>query len=136
LVHGFKGFKDWGFFPFTAKFLLSKGFNVISFNFSHNGVGNSLTEFDELDKFEKNTISLELSELNQIIIQIAGGNVKGLKPKKIGLLGHSRGAAVSILATSANKNVSSLCCWAPVSKLIDILKDKNQSGEKMDILKF
>jgi len=115
LVHGFKGFKDWGFFPHTAEVLFSKGFNIITFNFSHNGIGKSLTEFDELDKFGKNTISLELSELNQLIDQIAQGKIGELKPEKIGLLGHSRGGAVSILASSFKEKVNSLCCWAPVS---------------------
>lgn len=116
LVHGFKGFKDWGFFPYTAEFLVKNGFNVLSFNFSHNGVGKSLTEFDELDKFEKNTISLELIELNEIIDACSNSYFFNNLPLSIGLLGHSRGAAVSILAASANKNVNSLCCWAPVAK--------------------
>ncbi len=116
LVHGFKGFKDWGFFPYTAEFLFNKGFNVLSYNFSHNGVGDSLTEFEYLDKFEKNTISLELSELNQIIYACSIGKIIDFKPKKIGLLGHSRGGGVSILAASVNENVNSLCCWAAIAK--------------------
>ncbi|MCX7611768.1 MAG: alpha/beta hydrolase [Ignavibacterium sp.] len=116
LVHGFKGFKDWGFFPFTAEYLVKNGFNVVSFNFSHNGVGKSLTEFDELEKFEKNTISLELEELNEIINISKDGYFNNFKPDYIGLLGHSRGASVSILAASINNFVNSLCCWAPVSK--------------------
>jgi len=50
-VHGFKGFKDWGFGPYIGNFFAEKGFFSISFNLSHNGVGDSLTEFTELDKF-------------------------------------------------------------------------------------
>ena len=38
LVHGFKGFKDWGFFPFTAEHFAKCGYFVITFNFSHNGI--------------------------------------------------------------------------------------------------
>lgn len=33
-------------------------FFIITFNFLHNGVGQSLTEFDELDKFAKNIIRM------------------------------------------------------------------------------
>ena len=44
-VHGFKGFKDWGFVPYTCEYFAKNGFFVISFNFSHNGVGEELTEF-------------------------------------------------------------------------------------------
>ena len=37
-THGFKGFKDWGGFPYMMKRIASKGFTAVSFNFSHNGV--------------------------------------------------------------------------------------------------
>ena len=50
-VHGFKGFKDWGFWPYTGKFFAENGFFVLTFNFSHNGIGDNLTEFTELQKF-------------------------------------------------------------------------------------
>lgn len=116
ISHGFKGFKDWGFFPYTAEFLVSKGFNVLTFNFSHNGVGKNSNDFNELEKFEKNTISLEVSELNEIIMACKNGLFSEWKPQSIGILGHSRGAGVSIIAASVNENVSSLCCWAPIAK--------------------
>ncbi|AFH49174.1 Alpha/beta superfamily hydrolase [Ignavibacterium album JCM 16511] len=117
LVHGFKGFKDWGFWPYTAEYFSKKGFNVVSFNFSHNGVGDSLTEFDELDKFANNTISLEVHELNEIIDKVKQGKICDLNCTSIGLIGHSRGGAVSIIASSINKNVDALAVWASVSKL-------------------
>ncbi|MEP0860905.1 MAG: prolyl oligopeptidase family serine peptidase [Ignavibacterium sp.] len=117
LVHGFKGFKDWGFWPYTAEYFSNRDFNVVSFNFSHNGVGESLTEFDELEKFADNTISLEVSELNEIIDTVKNGGFGKIKCSSIGLVGHSRGGAVSILAASNNKNVDALAVWASVAKL-------------------
>ena len=48
LVHGFKGFKDWGSFPYAAKYFAKEGYFVLTFNFSHNGIGDNLTEFTEL----------------------------------------------------------------------------------------
>ncbi|MDH3268405.1 MAG: alpha/beta hydrolase, partial [Ignavibacteria bacterium] len=65
-VHGFKGFKDWGFWPYTGNYFGNRGFFVLTFNFSNNGVGEKLTEFTELDKFANNTFSLELEELNEV----------------------------------------------------------------------
>ena len=127
LVHGFKGFKDWGFFPYTAEFLSKKGFDVLTFNFSHNGVRNSITEFDELDKFEKNTISLEVSELNQIITASNDKLFTEEKPKKIGLIGHSRGAGISIISASNSNLVNALCCWAPIAKF-----DRYSERQKME----
>lgn len=131
LVHGFKGFKDWGFFPYTTEYLFKKGFNLLKFNFSHNGVGQSLTEFDELDKFEKNTISLELEELNEIVNASVEGYFNNIKPTSIGLLGHSRGAAVSTLIASNNANINSLCTWASICKFDRYTeRQKNEWKEK------
>ncbi|WP_290663001.1 MULTISPECIES: alpha/beta fold hydrolase [Ignavibacterium] len=117
LVHGFKGFKDWGFWPYTAEYFSKEGFNVISFNFSHNGVGDSFTEFDEPDKFANNTISLEVNELNEIIDNVSKGKLNKIKCSSIGILGHSRGGAVSILASASNDSVKALAVWASVAKL-------------------
>lgn len=117
LVHGFKGFKDWGFWPYTAEFFSKNGFNVFSFNFSHNGVGESLTEFDEIEKFAKNTVSLEISELNEVIDKIINSQFYEINCKELGIIGHSRGGAVSLLVSSRNKYVKSVALWASISKL-------------------
>ncbi len=115
-VHGFKGFKDWGFFPYSAKHFADKGYFVLSFNFSHNGVDDHGFDFIQLKKFAENTISLEISELVQIIIAYKNGfftdNVFG----KICLIGHSRGGAVSLLSSLVEK-VDAYIVWASVSKL-------------------
>ncbi|MGQ9799615.1 MAG: alpha/beta hydrolase [Ignavibacterium sp.] len=116
-VHGFKGFKDWGFWPYAAEFFAKNGFNVVSFNFSHNGVGDSLTEFDELDKFAENTISLEVDELNEIINSVKSAKIVNQNCSSIGIIGHSRGGAVSILTSAKNENVNALAVWASVAKL-------------------
>ena len=39
VAHGFKGFKDWGFFPYLCESLARDGHLVVSFNTSLNGVG-------------------------------------------------------------------------------------------------
>ena len=117
LVHGFKGFKDWGFGPYIGKYLSKQGFFVITFNFSHNGVGESLTEFTELDKFADNTFSLEINELNELISSYLNGEFCEVKNSKVGLLGHSRGGAISLLTAAKNKSVNTVATWSAVSKL-------------------
>ena len=116
-VHGFKGFKDWGYVPYTAQYFAKKGFIVLTFNFSHNGVGESLVEFDELDKFAKNTFSLEISELNELISAYKEGFFGKIAEKGIGLLGHSRGGAISLLVGSEREEVKAVCTWASLAKL-------------------
>ena len=67
VVHGFKGFKDWGFFPHVCQRLAGAGHTVVSFNVSHNGVGPDLLTFSELERFGRNTFSMELDEIRFVI---------------------------------------------------------------------
>ncbi|MFZ0455548.1 MAG: prolyl oligopeptidase family serine peptidase [Ignavibacteriaceae bacterium] len=115
LVHGFKGFKDWGFCPFIGEYLSSRNFFVITFNFSHNGIGKNLTEFTELDKFAENTFSLEISELSEIITAYKNNYFGESNNQPVGLLGHSRGGGISLLTSKQNDNVKAVAVWASVS---------------------
>ena len=107
--------KDWGFGPYIGNYFSSKGFFVLSFNFSHNGVGESLTEFDELDRFAENTFSLEMSELSQVIDAYFDGFFGGTSNDKLGLLGHSRGGGISVLTAYLKSEVKAVTIWSSVS---------------------
>jgi dipeptidyl aminopeptidase/acylaminoacyl peptidase len=115
LVHGFKGFKDWGFGPYVGDYFSKQGFFVLTFNFSHNGVGDSLTEFVELDEFAENTFSLEMDELKELILAYDFGFFGDSSNKGIGLIGHSRGGAISLLVGSESDDVKAVCAWSTVS---------------------
>lgn len=116
LVHGFKGFKDWGFWNYSANFFAESGYCVLSFNFSHNGIGDDPLNFTELDKFAKNTISLEISELSELIEFYKEGYFGKTINSRIGIIGHSRGGAVSILTSGRIDSISALVVWASVSE--------------------
>ncbi|GBD90191.1 alpha/beta hydrolase family protein [bacterium BMS3Abin04] len=115
--HGFKGFKDWGFVPYVGKYFAERGYFVITFNFSHNGIGNNPLEFTEPDKFAENTFSLEVNELNEIINAVSNGYFGKIINPKIGIIGHSRGGAVALLAAYNNNNVNALITWSSIAKL-------------------
>jgi len=114
-VHGFKGFKDWGFWAHTGNFFADKGFFVLSFNFSHNGIGEGVTEFAELDKFAKNTFSLEIEELNEIIDGYLNNFFGTSSNKPIGILGHSRGGGDALIVSSKRKEIKAVVTWASVA---------------------
>ncbi|MCH8034687.1 MAG: prolyl oligopeptidase family serine peptidase [Bacteroidetes bacterium] len=114
-VHGFKGFKDWGFGPFIGDYFSKKRFFVLTFNFSHNGVGDNLTDFVELDKFANNTFSLEMDELKELILAYDFGFFGNTSKQGIGLIGHSRGGAISLLVGSESDDVKAVCTWSAVS---------------------
>lgn len=114
LVHGFKGFRTWGFFPWMAERLVEAGFASVVADFSLNGVGSTPGEFTELEAFARNTYTRELEELDQLLEALGGGGVLPVPPERIGLVGHSRGGGDAILAASRG-GVDALVTWAAVS---------------------
>ncbi|MDX1645578.1 MAG: alpha/beta fold hydrolase [Longimicrobiales bacterium] len=115
VVHGFKGFKDWGFFPRVCRELARAGLVAVSFNFSRNGIGDDPLEFTALERFAANTLSLELDELLGVIRSVQEGSLPTGRPSRIGLLGHSRGGAQAILAAAEHEGVDALATWAAVA---------------------
>ena len=114
-VYVFKCFKDWVFFPYTEKYFEDKGFFVLSFNFSHNGIDDQGSDFNRLDKFAKNTVSLEVSELVQVIAAYNNGFFEENVFGKVCLIGHSRGGGVAILSSLVEK-VDAYIVWASVER--------------------
>jgi len=115
MVHGFKGFKDWGFFPWVAEALANAGYAVISFNFSRNGIGAEPDRFTDLDRFGSNTLTLEQEELRHLLAEALDGDLLPRRPRRVALLGHSRGGGQAILAAAAEERVGALVTWASVS---------------------
>jgi pimeloyl-ACP methyl ester carboxylesterase len=114
ICHGFKGFKDWGFFPVAADRLAAAGFTAVSFNFSGSGVGEDGETFDEADRFGHATCSGHARDFEVVYSAIAGG-VLGVRPSTIGVLGHSMGGGVAILGAAAHGEVGALVTWAAVA---------------------
>jgi len=116
VAHGFKGFKDWGFFPHLCERLANDGHLVVSFNFSLNGTGPSLVDFTDLDAFGRNTLSRELDDLRWMVDRTVAGEWSGGRaPTAVGLLGHSRGGGGGIITAAEHPGISALVTWAAVS---------------------
>ena len=116
VVHGFKGFKDWGFFPFLCERLAADGHLVVSFNGSRNGIGPNLLDFTDLDAFGRNTISHEVADVHWMLERLIAGEWSGgVRPEAVGMLGHSRGGGTSIITASEHHDVAALVTWAAVS---------------------
>lgn len=116
VAHGFKGFKDWGFFPHLCESLARDGHLVVSFNFSLNGTGPNLVDFTDLEAFGRNTLSRELEDLRWMLDRtIAGEWNGGRAPAATGLLGHSRGGGTSVITAAEHSGVAALVTWAAVS---------------------
>lgn len=115
LVHGFKGFMDWGCWPWVARELAARGFACLRFNFSHNGIGADPVAFTELGLFEANTFSREVAELRAVLAAAPG--LPGIDATRVNLLGHSRGGAIALLA---GEGAASLVTWSSLAGLEDL----------------
>lgn len=117
ICHGFKGFKDWGFFPYLSEVLADAGYATICFNFSRNGVGSDPFNFTELDTFAENNYSHELSDLDVIYRAIKDKKLGNgiINVDNIGMLGHSRGGGVAILYCRRNPEISTLVTWSSIA---------------------
>jgi dienelactone hydrolase len=117
-LHGFKGFKDWGYFPLVAEFLTRAGFAVVRFNFSHNGTTpEHPADFADLEAFGRNTFSRELNEVSIMIddLWMRGELTDGIDLEKIGIVGHSRGGGIALCAAHADPRIKAVATWAGVS---------------------
>jgi uncharacterized protein len=114
LLHGFKGFKDWGFFPWLAERLVASRMATVVPNFSLNGVGGTGTSFTDMDGFARNTFSREQAEITLLVDALRSGEMLSMPPSRVGLFGHSRGGGQAILA-AVRHDVDALVTWAAVS---------------------
>ncbi|PCN43431.1 alpha/beta hydrolase [Brevibacillus laterosporus] len=118
--HGFKGFKDWGSFPYVADTLAAKNMTVIRFNFSANGVGASLTEFDELEKFGINTYARELADLHVLMRAILDRELplaEHFDTEHIFVMGHSKGGGDSVLFGADHPAIKGIITWNGIANV-------------------
>lgn len=115
VAHGYKGFKDWGMFPYAAS-ALSEDCEVISFNFSHAGVGADLLNFTELEKFARNTYQRELKDMEILLSYLSQHPRYGSLP--LFLLGHSKGAGDSLVyALDHPSDIAGVISWNGITNL-------------------
>jgi dienelactone hydrolase len=116
VIHGFKGFKDWGMFPHLAERLARAGFTAVSFNLSGSGVDDA-GEFSLPDRFGHNTFSAELQDLGRVIDALENGELGVPEPSATGLVGHSRGGGIAVLQAARDSRVRVLVTWAAISRV-------------------
>jgi dienelactone hydrolase len=116
VVPGFKGFKDWGMFPPFAERLARAGLSAASVNLSGSGVDDR-GEFTLVERFGHNTYSAELDDLLRVVAALAAGELGVAPPTSIGLVGHSRGGGIGVLAAAEDRRIAALVTWAAISSV-------------------
>ena len=117
VCHGFKAFKDWGPFPAIGRYFARHGFLSIVLNFSHNGIGEEPRKFVEHERFANNTVSLEIEDVQTVLDEISGDSfgLSFVDRSKIGVVGHSRGGAVALIAAKEDKRVKAIAVWSTIA---------------------
>lgn len=114
VLHGFKGFKDWGMFPVLAERLAKAGMTAVSFNLSGSGVDDD-GEFSFPERFGHATFSGDLQDLDAVIEALRAGELGVPAPTSLGLFGHSRGGGLSVLRAASDPELGALVTWSAVS---------------------
>lgn len=120
VCHGFKGFKDWGFFPSVCEeFATRLGCPVISMNFSGSGVGADLGTFSDPEAFATNTFTREVADLETVLDGMSEGRLGQARVpplSRFGLVGHSRGAIAVVLVGCRRPETRAVAVWAGLAR--------------------
>jgi dienelactone hydrolase len=135
ILPGFKGFKEWGMFPALAERVARAGFSAVSVNCSGCGV-NERGEFAYPERFGHNTFSAELRDIRTVLDALERGTFRLAPTTMIGLVGHSRGGGLAILAARGDPRVHALVTWAAIATIDRWLDNAVEwrSAGKLDIL--
>ena len=122
ILPGFKGFKEWGMFPALAERVARAGFTAVSVNVSGSGVDDH-GEFVYPDRFGHNTFSTELRDVRTLLDALERGTLGVAPTTSLGLVGHSRGGGVALLAAHADRRVRTVVTWAAIAS-VDRWRDR------------
>ena len=92
LAHGFKGYKDYGMFPWLSRQLATIGLISHRFNFSHSGMQAGVDVFERPDLFEQDTWNRQVEDLKVLADTFRQPNMP------LYIIGHSRGGVACLLA--------------------------------------
>ena len=112
IVHGFKGFKDWGFFPWLGEQLQRERAAVCRFNMSRSGIGENPETFERLDLFADDTYSAQVADLLDVVLWC-----QARVDLPTFLLGHSRGGGVALLAAERVEKLCGVAAWNAIARV-------------------
>jgi len=122
--HGFKGYKDYGFFPVLCERAARRGLIAHRFNFSHSGMTHDYERFENPELFEKDRWGRQIEDLGIVLNHLlAGSDLPTV------IFGHSRGGVTSTLycGNHAQRPIAGMItAGAPnyACKLDDLVKDQ------------
>jgi len=114
VLHGFKGFMDWGFFPELSRRLAAAGLVAVSFNRSGSGIGADLETFSDEEGFAANTLTRDLEDIDRVRRYVRSGSLPGVDPARGAVFGHSRGGAHALVHAAEHGDYMGVVTWSAV----------------------
>jgi len=117
LAHGFRGFKDWGFFPYLSESLCQSGFAVLAFNHSRCGISENPFQITDLDQLSQSSTTAELNDWDLLMDSLLRGDFPHSNQAKLysmGIVGHSRGGSYGILMASRYRQIRAVVTWGAI----------------------
>ena len=119
--HGFKGYKDYGFFPRLTQSLADAGFIALRMNFSHSGMTNNIERFERADLFERDTWNKQVDDLLTVATAVSIADLPGTADAAslpTVWIGHSRGGLTTLLAAGRVFDGSAIVPAPPPARLV------------------
>jgi len=111
--HGFRGHKDWGFWPDIAGRFAERGFYTVIFNFSR--IAALAADPHGSRAAEASTISREIADWEAVTDVLLHRDLplsaSEADTNRLSLLGHSRAGATSILFAAGQPAIQALIVW-------------------------
>ncbi|MGA0046254.1 MAG: alpha/beta hydrolase family protein [Candidatus Kapaibacteriota bacterium] len=102
LLHGFKGFRNWAFWPVAAQGLAQQGFAVVRLDFALNGMCCTNDRVIALEDFAQNTLMNEVHDVEDFLEAITQESELAtlaavVDPETLHVIGHSRGGGIAMV---------------------------------------
>ncbi|MDH5476236.1 MAG: acetylxylan esterase, partial [Cyclobacteriaceae bacterium] len=118
-IHGFKGFKDWGYFNMMSDYYVKNGFVFVKMNFSHNGTTpDSPTDYADLEAFGNNNFTKELDDIEVVLDFICSNEFElfnAIDYNRLSIKGHSRGGGTALLKASEDSRIKNVVTLAGIN---------------------
>ena len=130
ILHGFKGYKDYGFFPYLTQRLAEGGLATVRFNFSHGGIDDDPSTFGRPDLFERDSWSRQVADVRAVIGAAEAGRLPHadrMDLSRLALLGHSRGGVTALLTAGSDSRVKAVVTLAAPSSADNLTAEQRRT---------
>jgi dienelactone hydrolase len=118
VLHGFKGFRRWGFFPWIGESLARRGFASLVPDFSHNGTDATGEAYPRKDLFFLSSWATHSEDLDRLLVALRTGalpRAAALDASRVAVLGHSLGGGLAVLRAARDPGIRGVVGLAPVA---------------------